>query len=168
MKTGFREHFAAGLAGLFLAFALAFFASRPSPSELLISSALLLAGSVLPDLDSPFSFVRRGFRLLLTAALFILALFLAFFLQNPLSLACPSGSAACFWIAFSATLVLPFILVEAIDFLIPGHRGPLHSLTASLAFGLACFGLTGIPFAGIFAFIGYSSHLALDFFGSRF
>jgi len=166
VKTGFKEHLAFGFISLLLAFAFAAYFSSVSSSELLFASFIFLTASVLPDADAPFSFVRRGLRVLFTSVFFVIALFLAFYFQNPLSAFCPAGNAACFWATLAFTLILPFVLIELIDFMIPGHRGPLHSLSAGIVFGLFCLALTSSFLAGLFAFLGYFSHLLLDFFGS--
>ena len=168
METGFKEHLGFGLVSLIFAFAFATHSSSYPPLELFTASLLFLAASVLPDADAPFSFVRRGLRVLALSVFFVFALFTAFYFHNPLSSVCPPGNSACFWAALAITLVLPFALVEALEFFIPGHRGPLHSLGAAVVFGVLSMGATGSLIAGVFAFLGYFSHLVFDFFGSRF
>ncbi|MEM3031187.1 MAG: metal-dependent hydrolase [Candidatus Micrarchaeia archaeon] len=165
MRTGFREHIVFGFLTLIPFYALAFFSIRPTLNELLLASSVFLIASVFPDIDSPFSFIRRGLRLLFATVLFLLALSLAFYFRNPLARLCPSPDPVCFLASLAATLILPFILVEIIDHLIPGHRGPLHTLTAAFLFAAFCLAISLSFLVGLFAFGGYVAHLLLDFLG---
>ncbi|MEM4389523.1 MAG: metal-dependent hydrolase [Candidatus Micrarchaeia archaeon] len=167
MRTGFKEHIIFGFLTVIPLYALAFFALHPSPNELLVASSVFLLASVFPDIDSPLSFIRRGFRTLLATLLFLLALSLAFYFRNPLARLCPSPDPACYWASLIATLILPFILVKFIDLLIPGHRGPLHTLTAAFLFAAFCLAFSLSFLVGLFAFCGYIAHLLLDFLGPR-
>jgi len=164
MKTGFKEHLLFGFLLLIPFYALAF--TNSSPNELSLASALFLLASVFPDIDAPFSYVRRGFRVLLATLLFLLALALAFYFKNPLARLCLPPDQACLWASLALTLILPFLLVTIIDHFIPGHRGMLHSLTAAFLFALFCFAISFSFLAALSAFLGYLAHLLLDLLGS--
>ena len=148
-----------------------YFLLNPSLSILVPLSITLLVGAVLPDLDHPFSYIRKAFRF---AAFVILSVLIFLFLVTPtssnfiqqqcLNFGCNN---MIFLIQAVVAVILSFILVMIIDFFIPFHRGPLHGIIAAVGYAIICGIITAnyfsdyilIAFAGL---IGYLTHIIPD------
>jgi membrane-bound metal-dependent hydrolase YbcI (DUF457 family) len=146
MKTGFHEHLLAGAACTAIASVVAARAGMPAGS-LAFPAALMLASSLLPDVDSPSSKPRRWAR----AAVLAAAAGIALLMYAPLSR-----------VHYALPLLLPPALFLAFEFAVPRHRGLLHSPLAGIAWGGLAWLCFGWP-AGAFAAAGYLCHLAADF-----
>ncbi len=118
-----------------------------SEVQVLASLVWSVLGSVFPDLDSKSSSVRK------TARKAVLLVGLSVAVVNYWDL-------RIFLVSTAATAVV-FAAMG-----IPKHRGFLHSLPAALLFSLfasaVSSALTGTSIPGLFAFLGYFSHLAAD------
>lgn len=167
MKTGFIEHFVFGL--LLAIVGLLFFNGSAIFTTSTFSVLAFLTGSILPDVDCPSSTPRKSFRTLLAIALAIVALLFLYNHYNNLSPYCSIAFGnSCVILIPLATLLLAFLSFKFIDKTIPSHRGILHSPLSALAFGLVCFLASNYSFpVGVSAFLGFLSHLALDFAGDK-
>ena len=110
---------------------------------LLASAAIGLLYSILPDLDTPSSLIRRYATRFLTALIFSSILMYVLHEQNTL-------------LVFVSLLAL---LIHNSLWNIR-HRGLMHKTGFGLA--LSCIPAYINPVYGLFAFFGYSSHLAFD------
>ncbi len=115
--------------------------------QVLASLVWSVLGSVFPDLDSKSSSVRKtARRAVLLTGLSVAAVNYG----DPPALLISAGATAVIFAAMG----------------IPRHRGFLHSLPAALIFSLfasaVSSALIGTSIPGLFAFLGYFSHLAAD------
>ena len=125
----------------------------------------ILLGSILPDIDHPFSKIRKLFNLFLLFLAFIFSFsfitsfVIIFDLKPP------------FYSIFLSTFVLTLFIYYGTNFIIPPHRGPLHTMIAAAVFGFLCFFVSVFffsldPNVSLLAFsagvIGYSSHILVD------
>lgn len=140
-------------------------------TRVLAVSAALLVGSLIPDLDHPFSHVRQLFRL---ASFIVLAIIIFMFMTTP----APSTTVKSYCVNYGCSsyvllvqallaVVASFVIVMIIDFFIPFHRGPLHGITAAGAYAIVCWMVSAnysadyvlIALAG---FVGYLAHIIPD------
>ena len=178
MKTGFKEHLITGLFALaFLILLIMILAPKPFALMLAASFAFLL-GSILPDIDAPFSIVRRA----MTALLFILLLFAAlafmFIFFIPLSLLCVVfaglGAASCAGVLLLLALAVPVLSIVLLNMIIPGHRGVLHGFLAAFLYGaflsIIAFAfrlpISDNLFIACAGMLGYVVHIFTDLLGS--
>lgn len=160
MRTGFREHLIAST------IILLFFVLHSGAEFLAVM--FFLIGAVAPDIDSPVSKPRKFARKLVL----VLALFLILLLYPQLSAVCESfmDKYSCVYLPLLGVL-LAFAAVCLLDLIIPKHRGFLHTLSAAVLYGLVVgvvvhqLGAPDSFRAGVFAFLGYVSHLLVDFVG---
>lgn len=152
MKTGFTEHLLTGFAAAAASSLALERALGMGLSELLPIAAVIIAGALLPDIDSGSSKPRKYFRILLFAALAAAS----FALYGELSAIHPL-----------APVIVPFAGFALAELLMPGHRGFLHSPPAAAAFAGIAFLATGSFGTAGAVLIGYSTHLATDFIGDR-
>jgi inner membrane protein len=166
VRTGFAEHI---LAGVVIFLVLLFLIGVPPGIEMPLGGVFFILGALMPDLDSPASKSRKFMR----KAVFFLALVALLFFYPQLSAECNglAGGSACLYLPL-LSLLLVFAAVYFLDFMIPRHRGFLHSFSAAFLYGAAvCILLlyTGVGVSsfiiGAWAFGGYLSHLAVDFTG---
>ncbi|RLG18739.1 hypothetical protein DRN67_03860 [Candidatus Micrarchaeota archaeon] len=178
MKTGFKLHLFLGiLAALFLNLLIYVTASQP-PLLLLAASLTFVLGSILPDIDAPFSFIRRAFSGLLFLSL-LLALLAVIFIYYPYLSALLVQYVSLGTIAHIALLILLALFISAgavlfMNIIMPFHRGVIHGFiasflyAASLAFLAYLFSLPlyqGL-FIAVAGMLGYQLHIIVDIFGS--
>jgi len=141
--------------------------------ELLVAvSATLLTGSVLPDIDHPFSRVRRTFRIVIFLIIFIMICLLLMTQESSkiFSELCRQYRCSDFVLIVQilSALVSSFVIVVIIDSFIPFHRGPLHGFFAAVGYGLVCGLLTAslnyvdYTLVAVAGSIGYLSHILCD------
>ncbi len=136
-----------------------------TPTALMIGYALYVLGSDLPDMDHPDSVIHRGTKPIVSVAAGSTAFLWAkdHVKVNPGWLN-PVGA----WVVGAiAGLVAWFVF----SWLMPRHRGIVHSLLFAGIYGLLAFLLASVGlkmsigegiFVGLSAFLGYSLHLLLD------
>jgi hypothetical protein len=156
-------------AGVAIFLTLLFLLGVPPGVELPLCGAFFILGTLMPDLDSPASKPRKFMR----KAVSFIAPVLLLLIYPQLSAECSSvaGSSACVYLPV-LSILLVFAAVYFLDFLIPRHRGFLHSFSAAFLYGAAvCLlslyaggGASSLRI-GAWAFGGYLSHLAVDFIG---
>jgi membrane-bound metal-dependent hydrolase YbcI (DUF457 family) len=149
-----------------------YFLLHPEISTLIPSAIALLLGSVLPDVDHPFSHVRKVFRLIAFVLIFV---FLFLFLLTPLIASFMQDKCLSFGcenylliVQIIVAAIISFIIVMIIDFFIPFHRGPLHGIAATVGYSIVC-GIIAMNYfpsdyfliaaAGL---VGYLSHIIPD------
>jgi membrane-bound metal-dependent hydrolase YbcI (DUF457 family) len=148
-----------------------YFLVHPEISILIPSAIALLSGSVLPDIDHPFSKVRQAFRLL--AFLILLVLSSVFFSITPvqqifqdqcITYGCEEYTLL---VQLIVAAIVSFILVMVIDFFIPFHRGPLHGVAAAVGYAFLC-GILAMNYSSSYfiiaaaGLIGYLAHIIPD------
>jgi hypothetical protein len=168
MKTGFGEHILAGLVSLVILILLGF--GKLSMNVLIIASFVFIIGSVLPDLDSPFSKPRRIFRKVILA---IMILLIFVFYDGIVSICNSTIKSYCAYSPLFAALT-PLLVLVILDALIPRHRGFLHSFSAAVVYGVFVLlilinkpSLSDSLIISLFGAIGYTVHILVDFFGDR-
>lgn len=178
MKTGFWFHLAAGLVAALLLTVVLAAATKYSAFVLGVAAAVFVLGSVIPDLDAPVSVVRKAFDAVLFVVLLAALVLLLYAYQPKVMKWCEpklGGSANCLLVQGLLAIALPTFTVRFVDMLIPGHRGFLHSFSASVLYGIVVAyvvplamkaGGSEIIFIGIAAGAGYVLHILLDVFGS--
>lgn len=135
------------------------------------TAVALLIGAIIPDIDHPFSHIRKLFRVVSFIVLSVIT-FLFLTTAEPSRIvqdACLSYGCSDFILPVKAVLalVVSFIAVMIVDFLIPFHRGPLHGIAAAAAYAIIC-GLvaekyfSGYPVIALAGFVGYLSHIIPD------
>ncbi|MFH1285159.1 MAG: metal-dependent hydrolase [Candidatus Micrarchaeota archaeon] len=175
MKTGFSEHLTLGFV-VCLALVLISVVYSPQPIHILAAAcALFILGSVLPDIDSPVSVVRKFAKRILFIVLVILCLASAFLFQTQLLSVCTNYISAneCTFASLLLAFLFPLLAVSILDILIPFHRGPLHSLLAAPIYGLLCYAALNFAalsagdalFIALFAGSGYMLHILFDMIG---
>jgi membrane-bound metal-dependent hydrolase YbcI (DUF457 family) len=154
-----------------IALVIFFFLINPDLSVLVLAGVAMLLGSVLPDIDHPFAYVRKAFRLILFVTISIfLFLFLSITAASQLiQQQCENYGCSNFVILVQLLIsaIVGFILVMVIDFFIPFHRGPLHGLTAAVGYAIICGIISMTCTPSYFAIaaaglIGYLSHIIPD------
>ena len=145
---GYKMHICAGFV-FFIAVYLFF--PVMDKAVLFLSAVAAFIGSVFPDVDQKNSKSFRILRSIIVAAfsIYIIAsladdiLFMSFVLAV--------------WLLSANTIIIS---------LKPRHRGIMHSVLSafvfSLFFSFASFAVCGALEPGLFAFVGYVSHIALD------
>jgi len=132
---------------------------------LLIGYALYVLGADLPDMDHPNALIHRGTKpivsVLAGGATYINVIDMLHFNQEWLNVTAAWGISA----------VVALIAWYAFTWLMPHHRGVVHSLLFALIYGVLAFLLVeyGLAmsteeglFVGFAAFSGYTLHLILD------
>lgn len=178
MKTGFWFHLAAGLIAALLLTILVAYGTKYSALALGVAAAAFVLGSVLPDLDSPVSKVRSAFDALLFMLVLLALVLLLYAYQPKIAKWCAAnsfGGMNCILGQALIALAVPTFTVKFADLIIPGHRGFLHSFSASVLYGVAAayavplaVKLSGSEalFVGIAGALGYVLHVLVDIFGS--
>ena len=148
-----------------------YFTIRPELSVLIPSAFALLLGSVVPDLDHPFSHIRKAFRTLSFILIFAFVMLVlttqtaSTFIQGQcLAIGCQDSILL---VQIIASIVISFFAVLLLDFIIPFHRGPLHGVIAAMGYSVLCglisMGYTPSHFiiaaAGL---LGYLTHIIPD------
>ena len=153
--------------------------SNPT-TTLLLSGFVLILGSVLPDVDHPFSKIRKSFRYVLFIFVFLSFIFLLNqgILETKNSNGTNSDSNSINSALFALFRLLisvigSFIIVFLIDSLIPGHRGIIHGFSFAFIFGILSFSLSifislvllGMNIQSIESKISTFDHLMVGFCG---
>jgi len=153
------------IVGLIVAIAFIMVMRDLSQTALTTSVIAMLIGSILPDLDHPSGKLRGMLRYLVFVAIVLL---LYFFLTQSGYIAVFAPGTLVSIIALAMILFLSYAITIGLERFIPGHRGPVHRLTAALIYSLLC-GISaysfGIPSAATIAAAGgagYLTHLVSD------
>ena len=122
---------------------------------------IFVLGSLLPDFDYPYTRIRHSIGPVVAGFLFISYVYLNrsnLFIINPISLL--------------FMLIILIIILFMLGLVIPfRHHGKMHSMTAAIIYALTWVVLELVVFdmsilqasvIGVFGFMGYFSHLALD------
>lgn len=134
-------------------------------SESLLAGAAIVIGSVFPDIDHPFSYVRRAFAFVLFLVIVIFAYPIVNENKNVITTYCEECNSPI--VLSLLTLVIAGVLVLLVNFFIPFHRGPLHGILAVIAFGLGLSFIAALlkfnpALVGISGAGGYLLHLVCD------
>jgi membrane-bound metal-dependent hydrolase YbcI (DUF457 family) len=153
---------------VFIAFMLRDYAGVPfalSTTAMVIGYALYVLGSDLPDMDHPNALIHRG-----TKPIVSVAVGSAVFIQSvgSINIGEPWLNITAAWgVGALAALMAWF----AFTWVMPKHRGIVHSLLFAAVYGLLGYALVEFGlglgrgealFAGFAAFSGYTLHLILD------
>ncbi|VVC03129.1 LexA-binding, inner membrane-associated putative hydrolase [Candidatus Burarchaeum australiense] len=180
MQTGFKEHLATGLVAVIILLLLSFvFFPRPAP-VLAAAVVVFMLGTLLPDVDAPFSIIRRTVNAVLFLLLFLASLALIFMYHEHLLEFCTQATGAdtmlcTFGILFLAVAV-PAAAVAVLDFLIPFHRGIMHGFLAAFIYGVFISALLFVLASGslshannifiaLAGMLGYVLHIVVDIIG---
>jgi membrane-bound metal-dependent hydrolase YbcI (DUF457 family) len=153
---------------VFIAFMLRDYAGIPfvlSTAAMVIGYALYVLGSDLPDMDHPNALIHRG-----TKPIVAVAVGSAVFVQSvdSVHLGEPWLNVTAAW---GIGALAAFVAWFTFTWMMPKHRGIVHSLLFAVVYGLLGYALvefglgmsTGEAlFAGFAAFAGYTLHLLLD------
>jgi len=152
-------------------FILFYFIIHPELSMLIPSAFALLLGSVVPDLDHPFSHIRKAFRTLSFILIFAFVMLVlttqtaSTFIQGQcLAMGCQDSILL---VQIIASIVISFFAVLLLDFIIPFHRGPLHGVIAAVGYSVLC-GLVSMNYTQSYfviaaaGLLGYLTHIIPD------
>ena len=180
METGFKEHLATGFVAVIILLILTFtFLPKPPAPAVIVSAVLaFMLGTLLPDVDAPFSVIRRTVNAVLFLILFLACLAVIFVYHVPMLRFCTSAVGSldentCSFALLFLTVAVPAAIVMVLDFLIPFHRGIMHGFIASFLYGAllsAVFtavsvGRTDTLFIALGGMLGYVLHIVVDIIG---
>jgi len=178
MQTGLKEHLATGFVALVL-LVVAVQALYPRPPTLVAAAAVaFIIGSLIPDIDAPFSIIRKTINAVLFLLLMLACLAIIFVYNAPIINFCRAstgqGENVCTLGLLFLAVAFPAGAVMVLDFLIPFHRGVLHGFLASFIYGallssIASFltlGRTDNLFLSLAGMLGYALHIVVDIIGS--
>ncbi|ASJ08119.1 hydrolase [Thermococcus siculi] len=164
-------HVLSGVVSYPLAVALAgFLSSKGLPLELttmamIIGYALYVLGADLPDMDHPNALIHRGTKPIVS----VLAGGATYInVAGRMNLGAEWLNTAAEW---GIAVVVALIAWYAFTWLMPSHRGIVHSLLFAFIYGVLAFLLVeyGLDmstgeglYVGLVAFLGYTLHLVLD------
>jgi hypothetical protein len=178
MQTGIKEHLATGFVALIILIVAAqVFMPRP-PQLVAAAAAAFIIGSLIPDIDAPFSLIRKTINAVLFLALMLACLAIIFIYNTPIINFCKAGTGqgenVCTLGVLFLAVAFPAGAVMVLDFLIPFHRGVLHGFLASFIYGaflssiasLLMLGRTDNLFISLAGMLGYALHIVVDIIGS--
>ncbi|MFA6036479.1 MAG: metal-dependent hydrolase [Candidatus Micrarchaeia archaeon] len=178
MQTGFKEHLSTGFVALIiLIIAAQVFMPRP-PTIVAAAAVAFIIGSLLPDIDAPFSIIRKTINAVLFLMLMLACLAIIFVYNAPIINFCKAGTGqgenVCTLGVLFLAVAFPAGMVMVLDFLVPFHRGVLHGFLASFIYGALlssivsffALGRTDNLFISLAGMLGYALHIVVDIVGS--